>query len=164
MVSGLCLCPNVLHPVALLPMTIPHAHPAICAQRRQRAAAWRNGLLLMGWLPALCAAQLGPVAKQEIDALLRAVGSSGCEFLRGSQIYSAARAQDHLQEKYAYLDARAQLQSAEDFIVKAATRSSMTGEAYGIRCAGAATLTSEAWLRSRLAALRQPQLPPAQRR
>ena len=144
---------------------IRHAEPAICVHRRQRAAASRTGLLLLlGWLPALCAAQLSPVAKQEIDALLRAVGSSGCEFLRGSQAYSAAKAQDHLQEKYAYLDARAQLHSAEDFIGKAATRSSMTGEAYGIRCAGAPTQTSEAWLRSRLAALRQPQLPPALRR
>ncbi len=120
--------------------------------RRRRAA--QTTLLALAWLPVLCAAQLSPVARQEIDGLLRAVGSSGCEFMRGGTAYAAAKAQDHLQQKFEYLDARAQLQSAEDFITKAATRSSMTGEPYGIRCAGAAAQPSDDWMRARLKTLR----------
>jgi hypothetical protein len=121
---------------------------------RPSGTALRRALLALAWLPALCAAQLSPVARQEIDGLLRAVGSSGCEFLRGGTAYNAAKAQDHLQQKFDYLDARTQLQSAEDFIAKAATRSSMTGEAYAIRCTGAAAQPSEDWMRARLKALR----------
>ena len=119
----------------------------------------RTGLLSLVCLPALCLAQLSPVARQEIEGLLRAVGSSGCEFMRGGTAHPAAKAQDHLQQKYEYLDARAQLQSAEDFIAKAATRSSMTGETYGIRC-GATVQPSEDWLRAKLKALRQPKRAP----
>lgn len=126
----------------------------------QRRRAAQTTLLALGWLPALCAAQLSPVARQEIDGLLRAVGSSGCEFMRGGTAYPAAKAQDHLQQKFEYLDTRAQLQSAEDFITKAATRSSMTGEPYGIRCVGAAMQPSEDWMRARLKALRTPRAKP----
>ena len=116
-------------------------------------------MLACVWLPAICAAQLSPAARLEIDGLLRAVGSSGCEFIRGGTAYPAAKAQDHLQQKFAYLDQREQLKSADDFIAKAATRSSMTGEAYGIRCLGAATQSSEDWLKARLALLRKPLAP-----
>lgn len=118
-------------------------------------AALRMGLLAWACLPALAAAQLNDTARQEIEALLRAVGSSGCEFMRGGTAYTATKAQDHLQQKFAYLDNRGQLKSAEDFIVKAGTRSSMTGDAYGIRCAGTGHQASDAWLLARLKAMRQ---------
>jgi hypothetical protein len=111
---------------------------------------------LLAWLPALAAAQLAPAARQEVDALLRAVGTSGCEFLRGGTAHPAAKAQDHLQQKFEYLDARGMLKTAEDFIVKAGTRSSMTGEAYAIRCPGTAQLPSDEWLLARLKVLRTP--------
>lgn len=110
----------------------------------------------LGWLPAICNAHLSPAARQEIDALLHAVGTSGCEFLRGATVHSAMQAQAHLQQKYDYLDVRGQLNSAEDFIAKAATRSSMTGQVYGIRCVGAAPQASAEWLKTRLKALRLP--------
>lgn len=119
-------------------------------------AALRLGLLALTCLPALGAAQLNDTARQEVEALLRAVGSSGCEFVRGGTAYTATKAQEHLQQKFAYLDSRGQLKSAEDFIVKAGTRSSMTGEAYGIRCAGTGLQASDAWLQARLKAMRPP--------
>lgn len=124
------------------------------ARRRQSLRASRSMLAVLAWLPALAAAQLVPAARQEIDALLRAVGSSGCEFVRGGTAYPAAKAQDHLQQKFEYLDARGMLKTAEDFITKAGTRSSMTGEAYAIRCPGAAQQASDEWLLARLKLLR----------
>ena len=130
--------------------------PARRARRPATQSATRLALLALACLPSLAAAQLNAAARQEIDTLLRAVGSSGCEFLRGGTVYSATKAHDHLQQKFEYLDARGQLKSAEDFIVKAATRSSMTGEAYGIRCAGSGVQASDAWLHARLKALRPP--------
>lgn len=133
--------------------TTPARRPAV-------RAALRAGLLAIAWLPAVCAAQLPPAARQEIDALLRAVGSSGCEFMRGGTAYSATKAHEHLLQKFEYLDARSQLKSAEDFIAKAATRSSMTGEPYGIRCSGANQQPSDVWLQARLKALRPAGAPP----
>ena len=135
------------------------------ARRAAALGALRLVLFGMACLPALATAQLNATARQEVDALLRAVGSSGCEFLRGGTAYSASKAQDHLQQKFEYLDARGQLKSAEDFITKAATRSSMTGEAYGIRCIGAGPtpITSETWLLARLKALRPPGAAPLHR-
>lgn len=129
-------------------------HPPARA-RRCSSTAWAVAALL-AWLPALAAAQLTPAARQEVDALLRAVGSSGCEFLRGGTAHPAAKAQDHLQQKFEYLDTRGMLKSAEDFIVKAGTRSSMTGEAYAIRCPGTGQQPSDEWLLARLKALRAP--------
>ena len=87
---------------------------------------------LLAWLPMLAAAHLTSAARQEIDALLRAVGSSGCEFVRSGTAHPAAKAQEHLQSKFEYLDTRNLLNSTEDFIVKAGTRSSMTNEPYAI--------------------------------
>lgn len=115
---------------------------------------------MVALLPALCAAQLSPDSKREIDNLLRAVGTSGCEFVRGGTAYPAAEAQKHLQQKYDYLAARQQLSSTEQFIVKAATRSSMTGEAYAIRCAGAAPQASDEWMRAKLRSVQQPYAAP----
>lgn len=128
--------------------------------RKRCAPTWtpeqrRLALVLgLGLWPALCAAQLSPASKVEIDRLLRAVGSSGCEFIRGGSPHSAAMAQQHLQQKYDYLADRDQLSSTEDFIAKAATRSSMTGEAYAIRCGSAPALPSADWMKARLKAIR----------
>lgn len=115
------------------------------------------GLVLM---PALCLAQLSPASRIEIEGLLRAVGTSGCEFVRGGSAYSASQAQEHLNKKYEYLVMRDLLSSTEEFIDKVATRSSMTGEPYAIRCAAAAPQRSDEWMRARLKSMRQA---PAQR-
>ena len=141
---------------ALPAVSMPPLTDAIPPARRPALlSALRLGLLALACLPAVGAAQLSATARQEIDWLLRTVGSSGCEFLRGGTAHSAAKAQEHLRQKFDYLDARGQLKSAEDFILKAGTRSSMTGEAYGIRCPNAAQQASDAWLHTHLKALRQ---------
>lgn len=129
--------------------------PAVPLRALPAACRASTLVLVLATLPGLAAAQLSPVARQEIDGLLRAIGASNCEFLRGGTAYGAAKAQDHLQQKFDYLDTRGQLKTAEDFIAKAGTRSSMTGEPYGIRCAGTPTQSSEEWLHARLKALRQ---------
>jgi Family of unknown function (DUF5329) len=115
----------------------------------------RPALLALALLPAVCVAELTAASKKEIDGLLHAVGSSGCEFMRGGSPHSAAKAQEHLLMKYKYLAARDQVKSAEEFIVKAATRSSMTGQAYGIRCGGAPALDSADWMTAQLKMIRQ---------
>lgn len=114
------------------------------------------GLVLM---PALCLAQLSPASRKEIDGLLRAVGTSGCEFMRGGSSYSAAQAQEHLNQKYEYLVMRDLLASTEEFIDKAATRSSMTGEPYAMRCAAAAPQRCDEWMMARLRSMRQAAAP-----
>jgi hypothetical protein len=126
---------------------------AACAvPPRTRAAL---GVIALGVLPAISTAQLAPGAKKEIEGLLVAVGTSGCEFVRGGTAHPPAKAQQHLQKKYDYLAARDKMASTEDFIVMAASRSSMTGEAYGIRCAGSPQQNSEDWMKAKLAAMRQ---------
>jgi adenine-specific DNA methylase len=105
--------------------------------------------------PPLRAAQLNAEAEQEINALLQAVGGSGCQFFRGGSVYPAARAQEHLTNKYATIAARGLLASTEEFIDKTATRSSLTGQAYVIQCPEAAAQTSGDWMRAKLDAMRQ---------
>ena len=119
-------------------------------------AGLRGALFAAAWLPALCAAHLSPTAQREIDGLLHAIGSSGCQFLRGGTAHTAAEAQQHLHKKYSHLAARNMLVSAEDFIVKAATGSSMSGEPYAIQCGQSAAVRSDEWLRARLHLIRHP--------
>ena len=130
---------------------MPHS-PAL--PRDARAPLRALAVLSLAVCPLLCTAQLSPNARKEIDGLLTAVGSSGCEFMRSGKAHPAAEAQQHLQKKYDYLATRDKLSSTEDFIVKAATRSSMTGEAYGIRCGAAPQQASEDWMKARLKEMR----------
>lgn len=122
----------------------------------------RRAVLPVAWVsvsavlaPAPCLAELGAVPKAEIEALLKAVGSSQCEFMRGGTWHDARRAETHLGKKFEYLAAKNQLASAEEFIAKAATRSAMMGQAYAIRCGSAAPQQSDVWLHHRLDALRK---------
>lgn len=137
------------------PMMLQCPDPAACKPRRSAWPWARAGLMVLGLGPALCLAELSAASKKEIDGLLHAVGTSGCEFMRGGSPHAAAKAHEHLAMKYEYLASRDQLKSAEDFITKAATRSSMTGEAYGIRCKGAPTQTSADWMNAQLKVIRQ---------
>lgn len=119
------------------------------------AATLALGLPLPAW------AQLTAAARQEIVALLRAIGTSGCEFQRGGTWYGAARAEAHLTKKFEYMAARNMLASAEDFIAKGATRSEMGGDAYAIRCgAGTPAEKSDVWLRHKLKSMRESAKPP----
>lgn len=126
---------------------------------KTRLGGMLAALVALACLPAAGTAQMNAAAQQEVESLLRTVGSSGCQFLRSGTAHSAAEAQQHLQKKYVYMVKRNLLVSAEDFIDKAATRSSMSGELYGIRCGDAQPVRSDEWLRAKLQLLRQPLAP-----
>lgn len=133
------------------------AASAACSQAPPgRVGALRGAILAAALVPTLCLAHPNATAQREIEGLLRAVGASGCQFLRGGTAHPAAEAQQHLHKKYEYLAERNMLASAEDFIEKAATRSSMSGEPYAIQCGQAAAVRSDVWLRTRLQLIRQP--------
>lgn len=116
-----------------------------------RLVALLAGLLLS--LPAASAPP--PAAAREIDQLIAALGSSGCEFQRNGNWYPAAKAREHLQRKYDWLRERDKVANAEQFIALAGTQSSMTGRAYQVRCPGHAVVPSAQWLRARLLEMRK---------
>ena len=94
-------------------------------------------------------------ARAEIDALLKALQTSGCQFNRNGSWYSAAEAQAHLTKKREYLEGKDLVKSAEDFISLGASTSSSSGKPYLVRCGSEAAIESKAWLQSQLTALRQ---------
>ena len=136
------------------PLFLSRHHAVLGSWAAARAAA-----TLLALLPGLAAAQMTPKTEREINGLLQAVGSSGCQFIRSGTAYAADRAQSHLLRKYEHMASRNMLASAEDFIVKAATRSSMSGEAYAMRCGEAPPQRCDEWLMARLKAMRQPPAP-----
>lgn len=99
-------------------------------------------------------AQAAQPVMTEIDALLDALGQSGCDFYRNGTWYDATRAEAHLRRKLDYIAKRESISSSEAFIEAAATRSSFSGEAYQVRCPGTASVPSADWLRGRLQAIR----------
>lgn len=109
-------------------------------------------LLAMG--TALAAASLSPASKSEIDALLKGLGTSECQFNRNGTWYSPQEAQVHLSRKLEYLVSKSAVASAEQFIERAATKSSMTGQPYAVRCGNAPSVPSREWLLRELQALR----------
>lgn len=102
---------------------------------------------------ALAAPAPAPV-KAEINALLAALASSGCEFQRNGSWHSATEAQSHLLRKLDYLEKKNLVKRTEDFIDGAASSSSVSGKAYQVRCAGGQTVESSGWMRSQLKAIR----------
>lgn len=136
------------------------ARPMI-PERRSEGPAWcRHGLLLLAGLLCLlmfrtgtAAAEPAPLSAQaanEINFLLGAIGSSGCEFLRNGSWHGAQQAREHLEQKYKWLTARGRVRSAEDFIELAGSRSSISGQSYAVRCAGRPQLSSSSWLTEQL--------------
>lgn len=119
----------------------------------------RDGLLL-GLVFACGLAAFGPPAaaepdeavQAEIAALLTAVGTSGCTFIRNGEPGDAASAKAHLERKYRY--ARKTLDSAEAFIERVASQSSMTGRPYLVECPGEPQQPTREWLFDRLAEIR----------
>jgi len=90
-------------------------------------------------------------AETEIRSLIQAVRDSGCEFDRNGTLYTAERAAEHLELKYARGERYAG--SAEAFIERLATGSSWTGEPYWMICDGS-KIRSANWLVERLEASR----------
>jgi len=123
----------------------------------------RPGLskLLLGLAVCTCGlAAAGPpavaepheAAQGEIAALLAAIGTSGCTFVRNGEPGDAASARAHLERKYRY--ARKKLDSAESFIERVASQSSMTGRPYLVECLGKPEQRTRDWLFDRLAEIR----------
>jgi hypothetical protein len=107
------------------------------------------------WLSAFIVSA-APTAKaqREIDALIAALGDSGCEFERNGLWHDAKAARAHMQKKYDYLRKRGLADTPELFIERGASKSSMSGKPYRVRCPGKAVEASEHWFRQRLQALR----------
>lgn len=103
------------------------------------------------------AAHAAPAAplKTEIDALLKALLASGCEFERNGNWHSAADASTHLSAKLEHLERMGAVKSAEDFIALAASESSITRRPYRVRCGDAEPVESRAWMLERLKAARK---------
>jgi hypothetical protein len=104
-----------------------------------------------------CISVAGPTAapvRAEIDALLAALETSGCQFNRNGSWHGAAEVKPHLIRKLEYIERRGTIQSTEQFIELAASRSSTSGKPYQVRCGSQAAVTSQQWLTARLAALR----------
>jgi hypothetical protein len=119
------------------------------------------GRMLLGMLCACGLAAAGSpasaepdeAAQAEIAALLTAVGSSGCTFIRNDEPGTASAARAHLERKYRY--ARKKLESAEDFIERVASKSSMTGRPYLVECPGKPQQGTREWLFERLVEIRR---------
>ena len=94
-------------------------------------------------------------AQDEIDHLLKFVGTSSCSFVRNGTEYAADKAREHLAGKYRFAETR--ITTAEDFIKYLATGSSMSGEAYHVKCGNADAL-SATWLGDELARYRKTRL------
>lgn len=88
----------------------------------------------------------------EIEVLIQAVASSGCEFERNGDRHEAAAAADHLRLKYRR--GKRYATSAEKFIDRLASKSSFTGRQYLMLCPGEDEQTANAWLHAALNAHR----------
>jgi Family of unknown function (DUF5329) len=115
-------------------------------------------LLSLLWLLCSTAWALPPAARAEVDQLLAALESSGCQFQRNGSWHSAAEAKSHLLGKLQAIERRGSLDSTEQFITLAATASSSSGKPYQVRC-GNQTSASGPWLQAKLKQLRAPPTP-----
>jgi len=86
------------------------------------------------------------VARVEVEHLLSAVASSGCEFNRNGEWFDSQKASAHLRDKYTALVALGRFVTTMDFIERVATKSSLSGRPYLIRCAGGAPMPTNQWL------------------
>ena len=76
---------------------------------------------------------LAPTAKAEIDALLKRLETSACQFYRNGTWYDGSAAKDHLQTKLDYLVKKGGVTTSEEFIEKVAAKSSLSGQPYKVR-------------------------------
>jgi hypothetical protein len=111
--------------------------------------------LSLALLTSLALAGPSPAnAKLEIESVLTALKSSGCQFNRNGTWYSGAEAHAHLLKKLEYLDDKNKIKSAEEFIAQGASTSSASGKPYQVRCGTSPSVDSKLWLQDQLKALR----------
>lgn len=103
------------------------------------------------------AAPAAPPVRAEIDAMLKALENSGCQFSRNGSWYTGAEAQSHLTRKLEYLEGKDLIKSAEDFIALGASTSSSSGKPYFVRCGNAQPVQSQTWLQEKLRSIRRKQ-------
>ena len=84
---------------------------------------------------------------REVAHLLAFIEESGCTFVRNGDAHDAAKAREHIENKYDY--ARRWIETAEQFVEYTATRSSISGEPYVVNCGGHEQPSAE-WLLSEL--------------
>jgi hypothetical protein len=90
----------------------------------------------------------------EVEALLKRLGESDCQFNRNGSWYSAVEAKKHLSSKLNYAIEKKLANSAEQFIEVAASKSSMSGTIYLVKCKSDPALPSATWLNNALKELR----------
>jgi Family of unknown function (DUF5329) len=93
-------------------------------------------------------------AEEEINALINAIETSGCQFIRNGDNHTAAQAAEHLSLKYR--KGKSYAPTAEAFIENLASKSSMTKTPYYLLTPQGEKIPSGDWLRQRLAQLRAP--------
>lgn len=114
--------------------------------------AWPfHALLALAFAGAVHA---GGPAEAEIESLIDALSTSGCEFERNGRWHGAERATAHLRRKYDWLRKRDLAPDAETFIERAASESSVSGQAYRVRCPGRPVVPSSEWFSGRLDEIR----------
>ena len=113
--------------------------------------------VLRGCIGCLAVALGGTAAAQpqrpeqgQIDALLRAVATSGCQVERNGNLHSASDAEAHLRMKLERAGMR--VQTAQQFIEHVASGSSVSGKPYRMVCPGQPVVDAKPWLQARLRA------------
>lgn len=124
--------------------------PPSCWARRARVLAGALAVAGSAWAQAPSAA-----TQQEIEQLFSALQQSNCQFQRNGSWYDAAKAADHLRQKYDYLRKRDLAPTTELFIERAGTQSSASGKPYQVRCGNAAPVPSQQWFGQQLKVLRR---------
>ena len=90
---------------------------------------------------------------EEIDALLDAVGSSECLFVRNGKEYDVDAAVSHLQLKRK--NGGRYFKTTEEFIERIASKSSFSGKPYEIHCAEVPPQSASDWFSDRLEEIRK---------
>ena len=85
---------------------------------------------------------------QEIQLLIQAVGTSGCDFIRNGKRHDSQAAVEHMQLKYKR--GKRYATTAENFIDRLASKSSFSGKPYLIVCQDSGEHTASDWLHAAL--------------
>lgn len=99
---------------------------------------------------AVCAQDVAPTVRTEIDHLLAYLETSGCRFNRNGTWYPSVEAKAHIASKFDYLLRHDLVDSAESFIERAASKSSTSGKPYMVQCQNQVPVESGAWFSNEL--------------
>lgn len=84
--------------------------------------------------------------EHDINSLLKAVGTSSCNFIRNGNSHTPDEGQSHIQRKYDHY--RKKINSIDEFIAVTATRSMISGKEYEVHCPEG-EFTSSDWLKAK---------------